>query len=207
MSTKERTTAKTTSAQRWKQILFSPTLADKNGSHRIAYIAVVAALLVICNMFFEIKLGNTQFSLTIFFSALAGILIGPLFGFAACFLGDLVGFLYNPFGSYSPWIGLSMGLIALFSGLIVGGIPKKTTWFLYVKLTVVCLLTFAVCTVAINTTALWLLLWYPSLGFWEYFLQRFLVEGQVWNSLVNSVLLFIAVPLLNRIKPLKIHIR
>ena len=119
----------------FKRLLFSETLAEKNASHKIAYIAVVTALVVVANMFFEFKFANTQFSLTIVFSAIAGIIIGPIFGFAACFLGDLVGFLYNSAGfMYMPWIGLSMGMVSLIAGVIINGVPLKFKGAIYVKL-------------------------------------------------------------------------
>ena len=44
----------------WKRALFSPTLMDKSLSHRLAYIAVVTALVVVCNMFFEFKLRSEE---------------------------------------------------------------------------------------------------------------------------------------------------
>ena len=189
----------------WKRLFFG-ALAEKKASQKIAYTAVITAFVVVANMFLEIKLAETQFSLTIFVSAIAGILIGPLLGFAACFLGDLVGFLYNSNGfAYLPWIGISLGTIAFLSGLIVGGVRSRTTWFLYVKLAIVCALTFLLCTVAINTTAFWLL--YSKVDYWTYLVSRLFIQGQIWNSLVNYVLLFIAVPSLNRIKPLKLYIK
>jgi len=102
----------------WERLLFSATLENKKASHKLAYIAVMTAFSVVANMFFEFKLADTQFSFTIVVSALTGILIGPLFGFAACFLGDLVGFLYHSAGfAYMPWIGISMGLTAFLAGL------------------------------------------------------------------------------------------
>ena len=190
----------------WKELLFSKTLARKGKSHKIAYIAVMTALTVVANMFFEFKLADTQFSFTILVSALTGILIGPLFGFVACFLGDLVGFLYHSAGfAYMPWIGLSMGFVALIAGLIMNGINSNgKPWLLFVKLGIVCVSTFLLCTVAINTTAFWLL--YAKVDYWTYLVSRLLVQGQIWNSLVNYALLFWMVPLLSCIKPLKIHI-
>ncbi len=190
---------------RWRCLLFG-ALVDKKASQKIAYTAVVTAFVVVANMFFEFKLAETQFSLTIFVSAIAGILIGPLLGFAACFLGDLVGFLYHSGGfAYLPWIGLSLGMIAFLSGLIVGGLKSGAKWFLYVKLSIVCVLTFLLCTVAINTTAFWIL--YSKIGYWKYLVSRLFIQGQIWNSLVNYALLFVAVPALNRIKPLKLRIK
>ncbi len=192
--------------RRWEGIVYSSALRGKSRSQKIAYIAVMMAVCVVANMFFEFKLADTQFSLTIFVSALTGILIGSLFGFAACFLGDLVGFLYHSAGfAYMPWIGISMGLTALLSGLlmtVVKGNGKK--WFLYIKLTLVCLSTFFLCTVAINTTAFWAL--YSKVDYWTYLVTRLFVQGQIWNSLFNFVLLFLAVPTLNKITPLKIHV-
>ena len=189
----------------WESLCFSPTLAGKNKAHKIAYIAVLTSFVVVANMFFEFKLADTQFSLTIFVSALCGLIIGPIFGFAACFLGDLAGFFYNSGGfAYYPWVGISMGLTAFFAGLIIVGIHGKKPWFLYVKLALVCLLSFFICTVAINTTAFWKL--YSKVSYKKYLITRLFVQGQIWNSLVNYALLFIAVPVLGRVKTLKINL-
>lgn len=194
-------------ALRWQRWVFSDILANKTRSQKIAYVAVMTAFCVVTNMFFEFKFADVQFSLTIFVSALTGILIGPCFGFVACFLGDLVGFLYNSAGfAYLPWIGISMGLTAFVAGLVVNLIEGNGKgWFLYVKLGIVCVTTFLLCTVAINTTAFWLL--YSKVDYWTYLVTRLFVQGQIWNSLVNFVLLFLAVPILNGIKPLKINVR
>ncbi len=194
-------------SRRWERLAYSDALRGKSRSQKIAYIAVMTAVCVVSNMFFEFKLADTQFSLTLFVSALTGILIGPLFGFVACFLGDLVGFLYHSAGfAYMPFIGISMGLIAFLSGLlftVVKGNGKG--WFLYIKLIIVCLTTFFLCTVAINTTAFWKL--YSKVDYWTYLVSRLFIQGQIWNSLLNYALLFIALPLLNGVKPLKLNVR
>ena len=188
----------------WQKLLLSETMAGKNDSHRIAYIAVFTAFCVVSNMFFEFKLAETQFSLTLFLSALTGIIIGPIFGFVACFLGDLVGFLYHSAGfMYMPWIGLSIGLTAFIAGLVMNGINENgKPWLFYIKLAFVCVTTFLLCTVLINTTAFWLL--YAKVDYWTYLVSRLLVQGQIWNSLVNYALLFIIVPMLSKIKLFKI---
>ena len=192
---------------RWKEVLFSKTLAKKGKAHKIAYIAVMTSLCVVANMFFEFKLADTQFSLTIVISALTGILIGPIFGFAACFLGDLVGFLYHSAGlMYMPWIGLSMGLTAALAGFIVNGCKGEKACFLYIKLALVCLLNFLLCTVAINTTAFWILYSKGKVDYFTYLCSRLFLQGQIWNSILNYVLLFIALPILGKIKQLRIKI-
>lgn len=189
----------------WKRVFFSPNLLAKNGSQKIAFVAITTAFIVMANMFFEIKFADIQFSFTILFSCVVGILLGGAFGFVACFLGDLVGFLYHSGGyMYMPWIGLSMGLTAFIAGAIVNGISSNTKTFLYVKLFMVCIFSFLICTVAINTTAFWLL--YSKTDYFTYLVTRIFIQGQIWNSLINYVLLFITVPILNKIKPLKLNI-
>ncbi len=189
---------------RW---IFSDALFSKSRSQKIAYIAVMTAFCVVANMFFEFKFADVQFSLTIFVSVLTGILIGPLFGFAACFLGDLVGFLYHSAGyAYMPWVGISMGLSAFLAGVfftVIKGNGKA--WALYLKLACVCLSVFFICTVAVNTTAFWLL--YSKVSYGTYLITRLFIQGQIWNSLVNYALLFITLPVLNGIKPLKLRIQ
>ena len=183
----------------WKRLLFGERLAEKKESHKIAYIAVTTALIVVANTFLEFKLAETQFSLTLAISVLTGILIGPIFGFCACFLGDLVGFLYNSAGfAYMPWIGISMGLTALIAGFITGGFSK--TGGTFIKLALVCILTFCICTVGINTTAFWILYSKGKVPYGTYLISRLFLQGQIWNSLFNYALLFLAVPLLKKSK-------
>lgn len=191
-------------SSRCKRVWFSEMLLGKNTSHKIAYIAVLTAVIVAANTF-EIKFAETQFSFTMAVSVLSGLLLGPLFGFVACFLGDLVGFLYNSGGfAYLPWIGISLGIAAFISGLVFNLFPTKKRWVLYVKLGIISLLSFAVCTVAINTTAFWAL--YSKTDYLTYLISRLIVQGQIWCSLINYALLFIIVPTLREIKPLKIGI-
>jgi uncharacterized membrane protein len=187
-------------ALRWKELLLSPTLVGKNKSHKIAYISVMTAFIVVANMFFEFKLADVQFSLTILFSALSGLILGAAPGFLACFLGDLFGFLLHPFGAYSPWVGISTGLIAVIAYLVVTFLPLRFRGGLQVRLCIVALLTFAVCTVAINTTAFWIIYNTRKVPFFAYLVTRLFVQGQIFNSVLNYALLFICYPVMLRIK-------
>ena len=191
----------------WKRLLLSETLADKSKSQKIAYVAVMTAIVVVANMFFEFKLTSTQFSFTLLISTLTGMIIGPLFGAVACFLGDLVGFLYNSGGYiYMPWIGISMGLAAMISGFVIGGLHSDKKWFLWVKLGIIAVLTFTICTVLINTTAFWVLYTKKKVEYSVFLYERLFVYGQIWNSLANYALLFIITPALEEIKVLKIRL-
>ena len=190
----------------YKRLLFTGATAGKDKSTTLAYIAVVTALCVVTNMFFEIKFADIQFSLTICVSALAGVLLGGAFGFVACFLGDLVGFLYNSGGyMYMPWIGLSMGCVALLAGILVCGVQVPVKGGLYIKIGLLSVLSFFLCTVAINTTAFWFL--YAKGGpYFTYLFARIFIGGQIWNSLFNYLLLFILLPGLKKVKALKLSI-
>jgi len=189
--------------QKLKKLFSSDLMSDSTPTQRIAYIAIMSAFLVVCNMFFEFKLADTQFSLTIFFSALTGLVIGPVYGFIACFLGDLVGFLYNSGGfMYMPWIGLAMGMVAFISGFIMNCFDFKFKFAIYIKLLLVCLLTFLVCTVGINTTAFWIMYNTRKVPFMAYLVTRLFVQGQIWNSVFNYALLFILYPIIIKIKSL-----
>ena len=136
----------------WKKIFFSELILSKSAGQRIAYVAVIAALSVVSNMFLEFKFFDVQFSITILISALAGIMLGPLSGFAACYIGDLAGYIYNSWGYiYMPWVGLSTGMLAFLGGLIMN-IRLNFKGAVYVKLAAICVLSFLVCTVGINST-------------------------------------------------------
>ena len=184
-----------------KKFFLSEVLMNCSKTQRIAYVALFTALCVVCNMFFEFKFADTQFSLTIFFSALTGMVIGPIYGFVACFLGDLVGFLYNSGGFlYLPWIGLSMGLVAFFAGVIMNSLNINNKFATYIKIFVVCIVTFLLCTVAINTTAFWILYNNRKVPFLAYLGTRLFVQGQIWNSIFNYALLFVFYPIVLRVK-------
>ena len=193
----------------WKKVLFSEVMLSKNQSHKIAYIAVLTALNVVVNAVASIPLGFVQFSFAIFLSALTGIMIGPLFGFGACFIGDTLGYIIGNGGGngWSPWIGLATATVALIAGLIMHGVSLKMKGGWVVKLLLVCMVTFVVSTVAINSTAMYLM-WYKKSfdSFWTFLFVRLFVQGQIWNSFFNYLLIFIALPTLARVKPLKLRL-
>jgi len=102
---------------------------------------------------------------------------------------------------------LATALMALFGGLIFNGLnwQGKRAWV--VKLSLIALVTFLICTVAINTTALYLL-WYRKTfsTWWLFLLNRLFLQGQILNSIANYVLLFLILPALAKVKILKIKL-
>ena len=134
----------------------------------------------------------------LFFSALTGAIIGPVYGFVASFLGDLAGFLYNSGGyPYYPWIGIAMGTVSAISGLVMG-FGGNSKGALATKIAVVCALTFAIATVGINTTAFWITYNQMKVPYMAYLSTRLFVQGQIWNSLFNYALLFASLPVIRR---------
>ena len=188
-----------------EKLWISNTVTMLPRSKRVAYVGVVTAFTVVANALFEFKLADVQFSLTILFSALSGLILGAVPGFLACFLGDLLGFILHPFGAYSPWVGISTGLIAVIAYYAVTFLPLRFRGGLQVRLLIVSLLVFIVCTVGINTTFFYLV-YAKDVAYGTYLITRLFVQGQIWNTLVNTVLLFLAVPAIIRIKPLRLQI-
>ena len=178
---------------------FYGAIKGASRTHKVAYIGVMTALAAVCNMFIEFKLADTQFSITLFFSALTGAIIGPVYGFVASFLGDLAGFLYNSGGyPYYPWIGIAMGTVSAISGLVMGFGGNGKGALLATKIGIVSILTFAVATVGINTTAFWITYNHMKVPYAVYLTTRLFVQGQIWNSLFNYAILFASMPIIRR---------
>ena len=182
----------------WKKWIFSPLVLNATKTRKIAYVALMVALSIVCNMYFEFKLGPVQYSFTTAISVLIGVLIGPGAGFVACFIGDAVGFFVNPFGAYAPWIGLSTGLMAFIGGAVFSFFKSDKKWVTYLKIGVISLTTFLICSVGINTTFLWLS-YYSESSFWAYFFNGYITLGQLIVSGVNYALLFIIIPIIKRV--------
>lgn len=202
-----------------KRLLFSDVLLFRSNAHKVAYIGVMAALCIAVNTF-EIKFADVQFSFSLFTALLSGVVLGPLPGAAAVFIGDLFGYLLNSAGMYYYWwVALSLMLMSVIAGLSMR-LPMRFKGSLFVKLAIVTALTFLLCTVFINSLGMYYIgntifvsqklidainsrfdgVW----TFWNYVFVRLFLLGQIYNSILNYVLAFLAIPLLNAVKPLKL---
>lgn len=203
----------------WKKLLFSDVLLFRPISHKLAYIGIMAALCIVVNTF-EIKFADTQFSFSLFTALLSGVLLGALPGAAAVMVGDLFGYLLNSAGlAYYWWVSLSLMLMAVIAGLVMR-IPLHCKGSLLIKLAITTLLTFTLCTVLVNSLGMYYIgnkiflsqnlidainerfdgVW----TFGNYVFVRLFVLGQIFNSLLNYVLAFLAIPLLNSVRPLRL---
>lgn len=196
----------------FRRVLFSSFLEKKSAGGKIAYLAVVTALMIAANTL-EFRMMDTQFSLTIFLSVLAGIMLGAGSGFFVCMLGDLLGFLYSSWGyMYMIWVGLTVATCALISGLVFTFFKPKIKGRIFLQTALVCVLTFFICTVGINSTGFYLynlgmgfstaVVEYVSstfgtgVSYLGYVAYRLIFKLQILNSALNYALLFIALPIL-----------
>ncbi len=149
---------------------------------RIAYTAVLTALATVFNIitFFPVRYCSLSFTAIPCF--IAGVVLGPVSGFAVGFLGDLLGHLILPQGAYMPLIGISSGLFGLIPGIIFLLFNGRD----YVKIFVSFLICLIVCTIFLNTYNLWLVYSKGTKSFWTYLGLR--LPFQVLVSAVNCFL-------------------
>lgn len=196
-------------------MIFSRFLKEKSIGKKLAYIGVFAALSIVTQMFLEFKMFDVQFSITILVSCLCGIVLGPIAGFGCCILGDLVGFIVNfGGGMYMFWIGLSTGMFAFISGIVFNYIKIQGKFGLLIKLLIITISTFLICTIGINSTGFYIynkgmgfstaVLDYvskafgsESVSFFGYVVYRLIFKGQIFNSIFNYALMFILIPVVN----------
>lgn len=206
--------------QKISSVCFSAALKDKTAGKKAAYVAVMAALSVVSNMFLEIRVFDVQYSLTIFVSVITGIVLGPIAGFAASFIGDFIGYAVNSWGQlYMPWVGLSTAMLSLISGIVFSFRKNPQKPALYLRFAIICVLSFFVCTIAINSTGFYFynklngfstaVLNYVAenfggnVSYFAYVCYRLIFKMQILNNLVNYCLLFAFLPLFERVPIVK----
>lgn len=144
-----------------------------NKTGRIAYTAVLTALCVIANVF-DIKVSDAfQISLVATVGFVSGYLLGGGYGFAACFIGDLIGAIINPHGAYNPIIGIGTGLWGLIPGLVFS-FPKGND---YLKLVISFLISSVVISGIVNTLGIYLM----------YGLGKAYLAGYPWKLAMAAV--------------------
>ena len=135
----------------------------------IVFIAALAALSIVTNVFTVVLYGNNSLSFTYLTSFIAGIFLGPIGGVAVGLIGDGLGHLIAPKGAFNPYIFVSAGLIGLIPGLVFKFFRFVKSDF--IKLLISYVLCFLICTAFLNTYGLWLL-YSNGRTFWVYFLVR-----------------------------------
>ena len=203
--------------QKFKNVfLNSNFLNGKSQAVKLAYVGMITAVNIVANAILEFKTLDVQFSFTILISIISGMLLGGILGFISVFLADLIGYLVSSWGlMYMPWVGLSVALMALISG-VVFKVGKNTSVNLIIKCGIITLITFLTCTVLINSLGFYYynkamgfstaVLDYVSKTFGTevkfpfYLAYRLIFKGQILNSIFNYALLFLFIPLAKKLK-------
>ena len=127
-----------------------------NKAKKVAFSGMFIALSIIFTRFLShmIFIGGVQ-AIRLSFGdlpiILSGIVLGPVYGAFTGALADLVGFPFNPQGSYFPGFTLSAALSGLLPGLMGIVFKRKWTWL---SLSVVISITIIITSIILNT--LWL---------------------------------------------------
>lgn len=160
---------------------------------QISYLAILVAISVVLNMVGIILPGySTKLSFTYIPCFIAGIFMGPLAGLLVGFLGDVLGFLIKSDGlAWMPLITVASSLM----GLIPGIICKYLKGNAYIKIALSLAVVFVICSVFINTYALFLL-YSKGRTFWVYLGVRMPIQSIIF--VVNAVAIFALYPPLNK---------
>ena len=200
-----------------KNLFFSKLMQSSNATKRIVYVALITAFNVVCGSLLEFRMADTQFSVTIAMSVLSGVILGSVFGFVACFLGDLVGFMVSSWGfMYMPWVGLSTAVTAFIAGVIINGIDFKFKGGVVLKILMVSVASLLICTILINSAGFYFYNYYMGFStavidyvknlfgtdvtYIGYVFYRLIFKGQIFNCLFNYGLIFAIVPIVLKLK-------
>lgn len=169
-------------------------------SRRVAYTAVFTALALIANIF-TIDTGLKYFMISFLATPcfFAGVMLGPLSGFAVGMISDLLGALIHPLGPYNVLIGIASGLL----GFIPGVVFRYLRGNAYVKAAVSFALCLIVCTAGLNTYALFVI-YSKGKTFFAYLGVR--LPFQIIVSAINCFITVLLIRYFRAVPALKIRI-
>ncbi len=140
----------------------------------LATTGLLIAMRTVLAVFLSFQITDTlRISVSFIANVIIGVLYGPVMGFVAGAVGDLVQFVIKPTGAFFPGWTLSAALSGLIFGLFFyKRFPKKAVDIKYILL---CVVTLTVEMVLINLLlgTFWCVLMYGK-GFEFYFTSRFL---------------------------------
>ena len=168
-----------------------PERNNLSKTQRLVYTALFAALSFVAN-YFTVKVSDAlQISFVATVGFLSGYLLGGGLGFAASFTGDLICGIVAPFGAYNPIIGIGSGLWGFIPGVIFTYFRGNDV----VKTLVSFVISFIVCSFAVNT-------WGLSLMYSMSFLSLLsLLPFKLITVSVNAVLCVALTAVLPRVLP------
>lgn len=163
---------------------------------KIAYIAVLVAINVALSAISP-RLGTMKITVSYTMCFLAGYFFGPLIGIAVGGLGDLLGTLISG-NTPNPIILAAACLLGAIPGLVKFIRIKKLGKFEWIfHLTASFIACFIICTLFINTYALYLLGLAKGATFWAYMGTRVISQSPIFAA--NYGLSLVLVPIFEKI--------
>lgn len=192
--------------------LFSPYFLSSSAGRRAALLGIFIALSLVANMFSIDFSPSQKLSFTYLVAFFAGTYFGGIPGFLILFLGDFLGFLLNAGGGVY-WLptGIATGLLALIPGIVMNVVRFSFRGGVFVKAAISVSFMFLFVTCGVGAAANY---WYVktvvyagreySKLFTAYLAGKISFAAIV--SGVNYALVFVLIPILNKLKafPLKI---
>ncbi len=170
----------------------TPKRNNLTSTQKLAYISMLSALSVAVNML-QISTPFAQLSFVATVCFVAGVLLGPIEGFAVAFIGDLIAAIVAPMGVYSPIIGLATGLFGLVPGIIFAYFKGKY----WIKGIVSFIITFILSSILLNTIGLSLI--YPK--YYVLTERLALLPLTLTFHALNGAFSILAIKLLSRVLP------
>ena len=187
--------------------MFSPFFKALSPGKKIAFLAVFLALAVAANSVLEITLSlYNKITFTYFLLFVTAFLLGGVPAFAVAVVGDAIGFLISPTGTF--WLyGVVMGIFALITGVFMHLVPIKGKGANYVKAAIALVVNYFVVTIFLATLVQYsyaiLFLWGGNVnkGIWVYTLgylgPRLTIQTAVYAG--NMAACFLTIPLFERL--------
>jgi len=151
----------------------------KISAKSIAYVGMLAAINVILNTF-TITMPGSSYALSFTYipTFLAGFYFGPFAGFMVGLIGDVLGCIIWPKGAWIPLITLASALMGVIPGLI-----REIKVDERVRLVLSYIIVYVVCSMWLNTFALWSVYAATKKTFWVYLAAR--IPLQITNLILN----------------------
>ncbi|MCQ2387419.1 MAG: folate family ECF transporter S component [Clostridia bacterium] len=170
-----------------------PERNNLSKTQKLVYASLLSAVCAVLNVF-DIPVNDMlQLSFVATIGFISGYLLGGGYGFAVCFIGDLLGAIINPHGPYNPIIGIGTGCWGLIFGLAFSFFKGKDIF----KCAISYLLGFILISAGINTFGFCVM--YPTMYTLELLLP--LLPFKLLTVVANFVLSVILIKLLPKVLP------
>lgn len=149
---------------------------------KIATMGILTAASVLLNIY-SIPTPTFSISFTYIPLFISGALLGPFAGLGVGLIGDILGVFIRG-DAFNPLIWVSTGLIGFISGIVF----KFSSLNDYIKILISFLLVYVICTIALNTTALWLMFG-GNRTYFAYLAIRLPLQTPVWAINLGTAVL------------------